>query len=309
MTTTGLIIVFAAVMCLIAMLAIGVDWIGKPIRNRKFVPRIYRYEDEADLVVRPAPPGSTPGWTAPAALPAATAVPLPLPPAGAVPFGAPMGAGVGMQAPQQLALPAAERPDIIHRGAQAGGSSTSFADLIALETFPTASPSPGVHLTTQPASAGELFTTTSGFDLDRDGDGDRDRDRDGDEENASQIFMIDPDDATLEPGIWQPGDPLWGPTATEQRADRTVAERRFWQTLLVTSPASQWLGTDNIRRMKNGQPPQRLNHFTGQTETMVVLRLEPPDAQFSTQAPSDAPTSYERAHAQWPGTDLDPFDR
>lgn len=46
MGTAEILIVFSALMALIALVTIGIDWIGKPLKNRRFIPRIYRFEDE-----------------------------------------------------------------------------------------------------------------------------------------------------------------------------------------------------------------------------------------------------------------------
>lgn len=37
---------FGALMALIALVAVAIDWVGRPLRNRRFIPRIYRYSDE-----------------------------------------------------------------------------------------------------------------------------------------------------------------------------------------------------------------------------------------------------------------------
>jgi len=46
MGTVETIIVFSALMALIALVTVGIDWIGKPLKNRRFIPRIYRFDDE-----------------------------------------------------------------------------------------------------------------------------------------------------------------------------------------------------------------------------------------------------------------------
>jgi hypothetical protein len=46
MGTAEILIVFSALMALIAVVTIGIDWIGKPLKNRRFIPRMYRFEDE-----------------------------------------------------------------------------------------------------------------------------------------------------------------------------------------------------------------------------------------------------------------------
>lgn len=46
MGTAEILIVFSALMALISVVTIGIDWIGKPLKHRRFIPRIYRFEDE-----------------------------------------------------------------------------------------------------------------------------------------------------------------------------------------------------------------------------------------------------------------------
>lgn len=46
MGTIEIIVVFAALMALVAVVSIGIDWIGKPLRHRRFIPRMYRFDDE-----------------------------------------------------------------------------------------------------------------------------------------------------------------------------------------------------------------------------------------------------------------------
>lgn len=74
MGTGELLAVFAALMAVIAMLGIAVDWVGKPMRSRKFTPRIYRYEDEHLVEVDP---GRTPYSSAQFELPAAPVTGVP----------------------------------------------------------------------------------------------------------------------------------------------------------------------------------------------------------------------------------------
>ena len=60
MSSSETYIAFAAIMLVIALLAVAIDWFGKPLRHRKFVPKIYRFPDER--VPRRAPQRLTP-WS------------------------------------------------------------------------------------------------------------------------------------------------------------------------------------------------------------------------------------------------------
>ncbi len=60
MTTTELLVFFAVTMLAIAILAIALDWIGKPIR-RRFIPKMYRFPEE--LGREPPPDPSLTSWS------------------------------------------------------------------------------------------------------------------------------------------------------------------------------------------------------------------------------------------------------
>lgn len=57
MRSFEVVIVFAALMALVALVAVAIDWVGKPLRHRRFIPRLYRYEDELPFELQPAPVG------------------------------------------------------------------------------------------------------------------------------------------------------------------------------------------------------------------------------------------------------------
>lgn len=57
---------------------------------------------------------------------------------------------------------------------------------------------------------------------------------------------------------------------------------------------TRWYGAGNITRLADGEPPQRLNRRTGETETMALEGLGSPGQP-------GAPRPY------WPGDDIDPF--
>jgi len=60
MTTTELLVFFAIAMLAIALLAIAVDWVGRPIR-RRFIPKMYRFPEE--LGSEPPVDPSLTGWS------------------------------------------------------------------------------------------------------------------------------------------------------------------------------------------------------------------------------------------------------
>ncbi len=46
MDSAQIFIAFGAVMLVIALLGVVIDWFGKPLRHRRFVPKVYRFPDE-----------------------------------------------------------------------------------------------------------------------------------------------------------------------------------------------------------------------------------------------------------------------
>jgi len=46
MSSTGTFLAFGTVMLVVALLGVAIDWFGKPMRHRKFIPKIYRYPNE-----------------------------------------------------------------------------------------------------------------------------------------------------------------------------------------------------------------------------------------------------------------------
>ncbi len=46
MDSPQVFIAFGAIMLVVALLAVLIDWFGKPLRHRKFVPKMYRFPDE-----------------------------------------------------------------------------------------------------------------------------------------------------------------------------------------------------------------------------------------------------------------------
>ena len=46
MTSPETFIAFAAIMIVIALIGAAIDWIGAPLRHRRFVPKAYRFPDE-----------------------------------------------------------------------------------------------------------------------------------------------------------------------------------------------------------------------------------------------------------------------
>jgi hypothetical protein len=46
MSSSETFVAFGLVMLVVALLAVAIDWFGKPMKHRRFVPKMYRYPDE-----------------------------------------------------------------------------------------------------------------------------------------------------------------------------------------------------------------------------------------------------------------------
>lgn len=107
--------------------------------------------------------------------------------------------------------------------------------------------------------------------------------------------LLTPEQATSEPGVWMPGDPLWTPTAKGTKPSPTLVRRRFWQSASVLIPGIRWYGVENIERMADGQPPRRRNRATGKIESMQITGLRSSDDRTISRP-------------YWPSTEPDPFE-
>lgn len=279
-------------MAVITMLAIAVDWIGKPLRHRRFEPRIYRYADE--LAVTDIDPTRTAysddNFILPRVLPAGA------------PYIDP--AGHSEWAHAHFVLP---NPDPTSEtwGALAAEDPTSenmaFEALINVDTYNTyergllssdtipglapvpsrESQDPTVQIPVVSMENTEPVDHTTFQAL---------------VESAvpHQQPLVHPDEATSEPGVWRPGDPLWTPTKRGSSPSPTTLRRRFWQSASVLIPNVRWYGEENVDRMVQGKAPQRRNRRNGRIETMQLSGLKSAEDAAS-------------ARPRWPGDEIDPF--
>jgi len=107
--------------------------------------------------------------------------------------------------------------------------------------------------------------------------------------------LLTPEQATSEPGVWQPGDPLWTPTAKGTKPSPTLVRRRFWQSAAVLIPGIRWYGMENVTRMADGNPPRRRNRRNGKLESMQITGLRSSDDRTISRP-------------YWPGNEPDPFE-
>ena len=46
MSSPETFLAFAAIMLIIALIGVAIDWFGTPLRHRKFIPKAYKFPDE-----------------------------------------------------------------------------------------------------------------------------------------------------------------------------------------------------------------------------------------------------------------------
>jgi len=312
-TTGGLIILFIAVMGVAAMLSIGLDWVGKPFRNRKFRPRIYRYPDEqgARVLVDPTATGHSA-----AAFELPTAVPQELPNYLST-GGSDWGHAV-FEAP-----PAAESDTWELLGRELDGSplqtqpATTFLDESLYETAAEAEPGQEQRVDAEPIFASAVADTadtaevTNGAAVDStaaDGTSDEAAEmmRAASESEGHEELRIWRSHITFQrllegvsamppvPGEWHAGDPIWTVDTSGSPPAAEVARRRFWQSAAAFMPGTQWYGSENTERIIKGEAPQRRNRRTGHVETMEVDGLD--------STADDRPV-----RPYWPDQQVDPF--
>jgi len=351
MGTGELLTVFAALMAVIAMLGVAVDWVGKPMRNRRFTPRIYRYADEHLVEVDP-------GRTAFSA----SEFELPGVPVAGMPAVTPTGTTDWSESHFVLPEPASTMETwglLTTENPVIGGTfdpllnvdtyDTYERGMFNLETMPMPAP-PGRVNVEDTFGADVLPNPLPEFDADLLPDplpthdlGPRPVEDLGAKQGASEDALpapepliesaesaataaaadqleaiapaqptvtfrglvdsavqptensrLRPEDATSEPGVWQPGDPLWAPTKKGDPSS-TAVRRRFWQSAAVLIPGVRWYGEPNVERMAEGKAPERRNRRTGKMETMQLSGLRSKNDE-------DPP----RPH--WPNEELDPFE-
>ncbi|MBG01902.1 MAG: hypothetical protein CL470_06480 [Acidimicrobiaceae bacterium] len=93
---------------------------------------------------------------------------------------------------------------------------------------------------------------------------------------------------------WTPGGYIFNLTQEGKEPSSATVKNRYWKNVSAAS-GSAIFGSENIKRMKEGKPPQRRNYRNGKIETM---RISPKSFDESN---GEIPIPY------WPSTGLDPF--
>ena len=274
MGTFELLIVFAALMAVIALVAIAIDWVGRPLKNRRFIPRIYRYEDE----ISPEDDYALQSPLVAAGPPLSAAPPVvmtPPPPAAAPPIVPPQPA---VAAPPPASM-APVRPEIVKPS-----STTVAAELAprppAADAAPVAHPDRVAPGTSAPAS-------TSAF-----------QDTIGPAEDPDQFAPAKPRGiaetvSERSASVWTPDMPL---DARVNDANPTPDEKaaRYWMATADGAGATTHFDDVNLARMAQGKAPTRRNPRSGDVEAMDLVGLR------ATSHRSDV-------RMKWPDETVDPW--
>lgn len=320
-------IAFAAIMLVIALLAVAIDWFGKPMRHRKFVPKIYRFPDErtpkrtrqqvtpwsdAALVLpvsegtlEPARPAAVPFEVS--AYPAVSDAAM-LPVMATAPPAA-LGAETPRTTPLYLDEAASPYPD---------EAASPYPDEVGLRSQEAFSPYPdeadaGIDLGVapehtdleEPASSaseagapvneiGEIGAVAPGaVSVFADVDTDPIPAPTPESDASEPIDAADRQPSGRANG-WQPGDYVFNLTGEGREPSPSTVRTRYWKNVAATAGAAIF-GASNMDRLVRGKPPQRRNPRTGKTESMHLPTVGYHDNDGEIPVPA------------WPTTEIDPF--
>ncbi len=251
MDSPEVFIAFGATMLVIALLGVLIDWFGKPLRHRKFVPKMYRFPDERQP--RQSKVRQTEWSDASLVLPVVEApaphrlVRYPSPAA--------IGPGNGNGADPRALLD----PSRLNGAPVDVGPPTTQVPVV-----PLAGPEAAlvtVEDTEPEAALGEVVDDVEAPVVD-DGPGSRiDRKRG-----------------------WKLGGYVFNLTADGNEPSPTTVRTRYWKNVAATAGASIF-GAANLERMARGKPPRRRNHRTGELESMRLPAVEFGDNDGQTPVP------------------------
>lgn len=275
MNSPQLFIAFGALMLIAALLGVAIDWFGKPLRHRRFVPKVYRFPDERQprrSKIRSTEWSET-SFVLPVIDPEAAIEPYRYPEPGqpdvlesAPPFGLVRDLG-----PPTAQVPVVDLDEVFDL--ERSNDIATAPDLVTLEdTNPE-------HTQLEP------LDTTAAMAPSSNDDGPPDIHAQG----------MEPTDKDVGRGRgWRPGQYVFNLTPDGREPSATTVRTRYWKNVAATMGASVF-GETNLSRMGDGKPPQRLNHRTGTVESMRLPSTHVGDDGGQTPVP------------EWPAPELDPF--
>ena len=231
MTSPETFIAFAAIMIVIALIGAAIDWIGAPLRHRRFVPKAYRFPDE-----RLFRNESVNNHNIPAS---ATA------PSGAVYFKeepVPIKSEENFQVGNDIEVLTLEAP--IRESTDDGTTVELSGDLLQHHED---------HASAQ-VQQGKSSTIVQ-----------------DEIEVPLQEGLTSPKrhEGTLRLRGWKPGGYIYNLTQDGREPSPATVKTRYWKNVGAAS-GSAIFGAQNTERMKEGKPPQRRNFKSGKMETMRI---------------------------------------
>ncbi len=281
MGTAEILIVFSALMALIALVTIGIDWIGKPLKHRRFIPRMYRFDDEKlpvdeygnttleQALDEPTYDAPRPGL---ATLPYVQPDPYLQPQVvghipSAISAHVPVASSVAELANPTVAVPTQSPPrKVAHLSPVAAAPSTpnksAFTDSLAAP---------------EPAASREVALNAK---LDQ----------------FAHSTIAGTETATVSPTTprqaWAPGMAL-DLTVDDQKPSLAIKAERFWMATAEANSDSHF-DQDDVDRMASGKAPRRVNPISGRTEAMQLTGLR--------QA-----SDRDDVRMRWPDDSVDPW--
>lgn len=297
MDSPELFIAFGAVMLVVALLSVAVDWFGKPLKHRRFVPKAYRYPDERQP--RRSQVRSTEWSEAPFVMPVVEApverqplrypdprtagsldTPLdPLPPGVGVDLGPPTTMVPVVELGVDADTPLVFEPDTDEDAGSVEGLGDGDELVASTEAHPRI-----VTLEETDPEAVELATLVDDAGLDG---------------HETETDPADAEPTSERSGAgrlrgWRPGQYVFNLTPDGREPSATTVRTRYWKNVADTGGAGIF-GSDNVARMSEGKAPRRFNHRTGKHESMSL-----PTAGYDVQA-GQTPVPA------WPVAEVDPF--
>lgn len=264
MATPEVIIVFSALMAIISVAVVAIDWIDKPFKSRPFVAREYRFPGE-DLAPHYPKPGGVdfeqPGQA------------IPAPFTTSAPDTTASGRLLEQRRPEQVLEQSARSQRANGKGITkegtgqphsspidpAGGTDVDRSGFELAHLSPPGTGARGVPRVTKPPSH---LTST----------GSRAWDRLIDAHPTGVNPAAEPaQHSEAAPVSWSVGMSL-DDTVAGERPSLSVKAYRYWRSLGSRTIASHF-GDENLMRMSQGKPPKRYNPRSGKIETVELFSL------------------------------------
>ena len=251
MDSPALFLAFGAVMLVVALLGVAVDWFGKPLRHRRFVPKIYRFPDERQP--RHSQVRRTEWSESSLVLPVVEADDEHLvryPDPRLRHQGLPSPTPVIDAGPPTMQVPVID-PDVDEQPFTAPTAPSTIDGIVTLE-----------DIAGDDAALVDAATETNTPD----------------EADAPEL-------ADGRGEGWATGEYIFNLTPEGREPSPTTIRTRYWKNVAAT-PGAAIFGDTNLDRMRNGKAPQRRNHRTAKMETMRLPTVQWSDADGTTPVPT-----------------------